>query len=119
MNRINHDPVVYQDACSTGRPKSQILFRSTFINDTTKEQDYQLNAERKTVSSCSIEIFEGYVTEGSAELSIEIPLPGCVLEAGAGFKREYTMENTRTKSVEEEMTWSIQSNIKVTYKISK
>ena len=90
-----------------------MLFRSTFINDTDKEQDYQLRAERSTVSSCNIEIFEGFVTEANASLSIEVPLPGCVLSAGTGFKHEYVLENTTSKSVEENLTWSVESNIKV------
>ncbi len=90
-----------------------MLFRSSFINDTDKEQDYLLRAERKTVSSCDIELYEGYVTEGSLDLSLEIPLPGCVISTGAGFKREYTMEKGITKSIQEEMTWSVESNIKI------
>ena len=84
-----------------------------YINDTVNEQEYQLRTERKTVQTCDIEIFNGCVTEAGAELKIEIPVPGCVLESGASFKREYAMENTTSTSVEEEMTWSIESNIKV------
>ncbi len=96
-----------------GAPKSHVLFRSTFINDTTKEQEYQLSAERKTMSTCSFELLEGFVNEGETELTIKIPIPGCALEAGAGFRHEYVMENTSTKTVQEEMNWSVQSNIKV------
>ena len=93
--------------------KSHCLFRSTFINDTTKEQEYQLRTERKTISSCDIELYEGYITEGSLELSLEIPIPGCVLQTGAGFKREYSLENSTTKSFQEEVSWSIESIVKV------
>ena len=109
--RLKHEPVQYFDIEAPSKPKSHVLFRSSFLNDTTSEQEYQLSAERKTVSSCSFEIFEGFVNENS--LTIEIPLPNCALKAGAGFKREYTLENTRNKTVEEEMRWTVQSNIKV------
>lgn len=111
--RVKHEPIKYTNVETPAQPKSHVLFRSTFINDTAGDQDYQLNAERKTTSSCSLEVVEGYVTEQSADLSLEIELPGCVLGAGAGFKQEYSLENTRTKSIQEEMTWSVQSNIKV------
>ncbi len=106
-------PVIYQNVEAPQAPKSHVLFRSTFINDTSGDQDYQLNAERKTMSSCTFELFEGFVSEGSAELSLEVPLPGCVVTAGAGFKRQYTLENTRSKNIQEELNWSVQSNIKV------
>jgi hypothetical protein len=72
-----------------------------------------LHTERKTTSTCEIEIFQGYTTEKSAELALEIPIPGCVVEAGAGFKHEYSVENATTKSIQEEMTWSLNSNVKV------
>ena len=58
-----------------------------FLNDTINDQDYNLKAERKTTSTCEFEIFEGYLTEGEANLSVEIPVPGCVLSAGGGFKK--------------------------------
>ena len=70
-------------------------------------------AERKTMSTCSFEIFEGFVNEGEIELSVSVPIPGCALEAGAGFRHEYVLETTKTKSVQEEMNWSVQSNIKI------
>lgn len=114
--RCKHENVVYQDLDYPGNPgkiKSNVLFRSTFINDTTKEQEYLLRTERKTTSSCDIELYEGYVTEGSLELSLEIPLPGCVLSSGAGFKRQYSLENSTVKSFQEEVSWSIESNVKV------
>ena len=111
--RIKHCDTKYEDAGSPGQVKSHVLFRSTYVNETDEEQDYQLAAERKTVSACSFEMFEGFVNEGQAELSVRIPIPGCAGEAGAGFRREYTLESCRAKSVQEEMNWSVHSNIKV------
>lgn len=47
------------------------------------------------------------------DVSLEIELPGFIASAGAGFRQEYSLENTTTKSIQEEMVWSIESNIKV------
>ncbi|CAF0770528.1 unnamed protein product [Didymodactylos carnosus] len=110
---LKHDPVIYHDLETPGTPKNHILFRSSFLNDTTREQEYNLRAERRTVSTCSFSIFEGYTTEQSVNLEIEVPLPKCVIEASTGFRREYTLEQSRDKQIEEELTWSVESNIKI------
>ena len=117
MSRIRNENADYKDIMPVGHPKSHVLFRSVYINDTVNEQEYQLRTERKTVSTCDIEIFEGYVTEVGAELKLEIPIPGCVLEGGTSFKKEYALENTTCKSIEEEISWSVESNIKVSFHI--
>jgi hypothetical protein len=113
LHRVRHEPVVYTDLELPGAPKNHILFRSTFLNDTNREQEYNLRAERRTVSTCSFSIFEGYTTEQCASLELEVPLPKCVLEASTGFRREYVLEQSRDKQVEEELTWSVESNIRV------
>ncbi|CAF0755049.1 unnamed protein product [Rotaria sp. Silwood1] len=111
--KVRHDPVIYTDLETPGTPKNHILFRSTFLNDTNREQEYNLKAVRRTVSTCSFSVFEGYTTEQCASLELEVPLPKCVLEASTGFRREYTLEQSRDKQVEEELTWSVESNIKI------
>ncbi|UJR10225.1 hypothetical protein I4U23_014438 [Adineta vaga] len=110
---LKHDPVIYTDIESPGAPKNHILFRSTFLNDTNREQEYNLRAERRTVSTCSFSIFEGYTTEQCVSLELEVPLPKCVLEASTGFRREYTLEQSKDKQIEEELKWSVESNIKI------
>lgn len=111
--RVRHEPVHYTDLDTPGTPKNHILFRSTFLNDTNREQEYNLKAVRRTVSTCAFSIFEGYTTEQCASLELEVPLPKCVIEASTGFRREYTLEQSRDKQVEEELTWSVESNIRV------
>lgn len=100
-------------------PKSAILFSSQFVNDTNNEQEYLLRTERKTTSTCEIQISEGFVSERSGEVSLEIQLPGVVAEAGAGFRHEYSLDKGLSKSIQEEMTWSIESNVKVIRKQEK
>ncbi len=104
---------MYTDLETPGLPKNHILFRSSFLNDTNREQEYNLKAVRRTVSTCAFSIFEGYTTEQCASLELEVPLPKCVIEASTGFRREYTLEQSRDKQVEEELTWSVESNIRV------
>ncbi|CAF1246377.1 unnamed protein product, partial [Adineta ricciae] len=111
--KVRHGSVVYTDYDMPGAPKNHILFRSTFLNDTNREQEYNLRAERRTVSTCSFSIFEGYTTEQCASLELEVPLPKCVIEASTGFRREYVLEQSRDKQVEEELTWSVESNIRI------
>ncbi|CAF4019681.1 unnamed protein product, partial [Rotaria magnacalcarata] len=111
--KVRHDPVIYTDIEMPGSPKNHILFRSSFLNDTNHEQEYNLKAERRTVSTCSFSIFEGYTTEQCASLELEVPLPKCVLEASTGFRREYTLEQSRDKQIEEQLTWSVESNIRI------
>jgi hypothetical protein len=113
FNRVRHEPVIYTDIEKPGTPRNHILFRSTFLNDTNREQEYNLKAVRRTVSTCSFSIFEGYTTEQCASLELEVPLPKSVIEASTGFRREYTLEQSRDKQVEEELTWSVESNIRV------
>ncbi|CAF3825246.1 unnamed protein product [Rotaria sordida] len=116
--KVRHDPVIYTDIETPGTPKNHILFRSTFLNDTNREQEYNLKAERRTVSRCAFSIFEGYTTEQCASLELEVPLPKCVLEASTGFRREYTLEQSKDKQIEEELTWSVESNITVSFLFS-
>ena len=97
----------------TGVKDLTLVVGQTLINDTTKEQEYQLRTERKTASTCDIELYEGYVAEGSLDLSLDIPIPGCVLKTGTGFKRQYSLENSTSKSFSEEVSWSVESVVKV------
>ena len=93
--------------------KSYSLFRSTYVNDTKYEQEHQFCTEGRTTAVCEIEISKGYFIDGSSDFCLEIPIPGCVAEVGAGFKREYSMGNRTSKNFAEEITWSVESNIKV------
>ena len=110
--RIRQSDVEYTDL-TPKQPKSQVLFKTTYVNNTDTEQEYELSTERKTQSECSFELLEGFTNEGEIELAVKVPIPGCALEAGAGFKHEYSLESTRTKSITEEMNWTVKSTIKV------
>ncbi|CAF0772600.1 unnamed protein product [Brachionus calyciflorus] len=111
--RVRHCKPVYDSEVIPKAPKSSVLFSSQFVNDTNYDQEYLLRTERKTTSTCQINISDGYVCEKSGDLSLEVQLPGVVTEAAAGFRHEYSVEKGLSKSVEEEMTWSIESNVKV------
>ena len=47
------------------------------------------------------------------EVSLTLKLPGDVLEAGAGYKREKTITKTYSSTEEETLTWEGDSIVKV------
>ncbi|KAI3381756.1 hypothetical protein SNEBB_001891 [Seison nebaliae] len=108
---IQSEDATYERTNMNLGPKTHMLFKSKYVNDTELEQEYQVKAERKTVSTCSLTVLEGFLME--SEFSMEIALPGDIVELGAGFKTEYSLENERHKSIEEEMTWNVESTVRV------
>ena len=46
-------------------------------------------------------------------MNIKLTTPCQILEANAGFHREITMSNSESDTIEEEMTWSVDSQIEV------
>ena len=112
--RVRHEKPVYKEVVMPGTNRNPYsLFRSTFVNDTEYEQEHKLRTEGRTTAVCEIEISKGYVTEGLADFSLEIPIPEYVSQLFAGFKQEYTINNKTLNKFEEEITWSVESNIKV------
>ncbi|VDO97121.1 unnamed protein product [Soboliphyme baturini] len=89
----------------------QLLFRTYFVNKTNQEQEYSFKAERVTRSACTVIIEQG-LTRG-AEFGLKLATPCEVLEANAGFKREITLANIDEDTVEEEMTWGVDSALRV------
>ena len=88
-----------------------MLFKTTFRNNTDHEQEYSFKTERRTQSSCEVEIEKG-VSYGE-ELGISLKLPSEVLEIGAGFHRAVSVTKTTQQSFEQEMLWGVDSQVKV------
>ena len=72
------------------------------------------------VSTChdtnNVNIFDRQIEKGlsiGTELSTKLATPCGVLEANAGFKREISLRNMHGDTFEEDMTWAIDSQIKV------
>ncbi|CAF1669830.1 unnamed protein product, partial [Adineta ricciae] len=71
-------------------PKSQILFKTHFSNNTNCDQEYSLRAERSTITTLNFTFTRGFTKE--KEGSISFKLPHEVLEVGGGMKHEQRVE---------------------------
>ncbi len=88
-----------------------VLFQTKFTNNTGESQEYTMRTEKTTRSACMTEVESGY-TKGF-DLSVSLKTPCEVLEANAGFHREFSLTNTEGETFEEELSWGVESLIKV------
>ena len=114
--QFNHDDAVYEPeppspgaAGQTSTPN--VLFQTTFANRTDREQTYTFRAERTTRSTCSVSVEQACTT--GVEVGMKLTTPGQILEANAGFRREMTLSNSESETIEEELTWSVDSQVNV------
>lgn len=98
----------------TGYSHANILFQTKFVNNTKADQEYTMRAEKTTRSICTTEI-ESTFTKGM-ELSVKVASPGEIMEANAGYKRELSLTNNHGETMEEELVWGAESQIKVNSK---
>jgi hypothetical protein len=91
--------------------RSNVLFHTTFTNNTDGAQEYTMKTEKTTRSSLTTSIEHG-LTKG-VEMGIKLSAPGEVFEANAGFKRETTLTKAEGETFEEELTWGVESQIHV------
>lgn len=92
-------------------PKSQILFKTHFSNNTDREQEYALRAERSTITTLKFTFTRGFTKE--KEGSISFKLPHEVLEIGGGLRHEQRVEYGKDSTFETQMRWSADSSIRV------
>ncbi|VDN00700.1 unnamed protein product [Thelazia callipaeda] len=103
------------------QPKSeQVLFKSTFTNGTERAQEYSFKTQRCTRSTATIAIvisnriflLEKGIRRGM-EMQLKLKTPFEILKANAGFHNEISILKIDEDTVEEELTWSVDSTIKV------
>lgn len=92
-------------------PKSQILFRTHFSNNTESEQEYSLRAERSTITTLNFTFMRGFTKE--KEGCVTFKLPNEVLEVGGGLRHEQRVDYGRDSAFETQMTWTADSAIRV------
>lgn len=109
--RLTSSEPEYSEQQFVKKPQTQVVFRSTYENQTDSPQDHSFQTERTTVSSCTTSVSKGF--SKGMHLEVKLGLPDEVAGATAGFGREVNMESTDESTREEVMTWSINSNIKV------
>lgn len=109
-----HDQAEYNPAPpapGAGTPTSNVLFNTSFTNHTGETQIYTFRTQRTTRSSCTIAVEQGYVT--GVEMNVKLSTPCEILEMNAGFKREIALTNVEGQTVEEELTWGVDSQVQV------
>ncbi|CAI4225934.1 unnamed protein product [Auanema sp. JU1783] len=96
----------------TEGPKSEtVLFKTTFSNTTQREQEYSFKTERCTRSASTVIIEKG-VCRG-AEVNLKLQTPCEIVEANAGFHHEIMLNHIGENTQEEELTWGVDSSVKV------
>lgn len=117
--RITHDDVYYPDSDDPTKkqgfkvlPEKVTLCFASFKNNTDSEQVFHFNAERKTKSITKVSTDEMYKFEMHSELKFPI-LPGIGMEANVGITGEWNLTENFEETVEEEFTWSVNSDVKV------
>ncbi|KAH9581831.1 hypothetical protein MS3_00008848 [Schistosoma haematobium] len=108
---VNNEKPEYYDNNRIKLPKSNILFSTTFKNNTDSEQEYNFHTERCTRSIIEIEIQKGVII--TKELSLKLALPNSIMEANAGFKHEISIGSSTRQSTEEELAWGVDTRITV------
>ena len=112
--RFTHHPPEYTPKppkLGEGTPTRNTLFSVSYTNKTDRTQKYHFQTERTTRSSCAVSVEQGY-TKG-IEMSVKLATPCEILEVNAGFKREMTLMNSESETIEEELSWSVDSEIEV------
>ncbi|CAH8540226.1 unnamed protein product [Schistosoma turkestanicum] len=91
--------------------KSHVLFSSLFTNNTSETQTNHLRTERRTSSSCRISL-QKVVTKGG-NINLQIGPPSMSVQANGGFRRELTMSKDLEEVFEEELIWTLDTEIVV------
>ncbi|XP_013394012.1 uncharacterized protein LOC106161564 [Lingula anatina] len=106
-----HAEPVYGNETRPKHPQAQVLFKTFFTNNTDREQDYSFQTQRVTRSSCNVEIERGVMM--GQEMGVQLQTPCEVFQANAGFKREITLNRLEGEIAEEELSWGVDSQIRV------
>ena len=110
----NNDGVDVEDRAAPaelGKTHTNVLFQTKFTNNTKDDQEYTLKTQKTTRSTCTTEVETGFTK--SMELSVKLCTPGEIMEANAGYHREMSLTNTEGETIEEELSWGVESQIKV------
>ena len=90
-------------------PKSQILFKTHFSNNTDRDQEYSLRAERSTITTLNFTFTRGFTKEKDG--TVKFKLPSEVLEVGGGLRHEQRVDFGKDSTFETQMSWSADSAI--------
>jgi len=86
-----------------------MLFKTHFTNNTDRDQEYSLRAQRSTITTLNFSFSRGFTKE--KEGCVKFKLPNEVLEVGGGLRHEQRVDFGRDSTFETQMTWSADSAI--------
>lgn len=93
------------------KPKSQTLFRTCFTNNTDQEQEYSFKTERRTRQECCFSFNRGFARGKEGTIAFRVPKE--ILEIGGGIRSEQSVECGKDQVKEEEVSWAVDSLIRV------
>lgn len=106
---VGHSPTRSFGGGLKQKMNSHVLFSSVFTNQTSEVQTNHMRTERRTSATCRISMQKSVCKEGS--LSLQIGPPGPVIQANGGFRREVQMSREQEKVFEEELVWSVDTEV--------
>ncbi|XP_046338828.2 uncharacterized protein LOC124120123 [Haliotis rufescens] len=90
-------------------PQSQIVFSSTFDNETTQYQQHNFQTQRSTIATVTTAMSKGFTRGVNA--GIKLPVPPEVLSSTAGFGNEVTIECEDEYSVQKSLSWAVNTTV--------
>ncbi|TNN21094.1 hypothetical protein EWB00_000723 [Schistosoma japonicum] len=89
--------------------KSHVLFSSLFTNNTSETQTNHLRTERRTSSSCRLSLQKVVTKDGS--INLQIGPPSMFIQANGGFRHELTLSRDMEEVFEEELIWTLDTEV--------
>lgn len=93
------------------QPKSHVIFKSVFRNDSDTEQSHSLKTERQTTATCTSSLTKG-CTKG-VNVGLTLAAPGDVAKASVGFEKGFSIENAKETSDQKTLTWATEGSLTV------
>ncbi|XP_046573283.1 uncharacterized protein LOC124281300 [Haliotis rubra] len=88
---------------------TQIVFNSNYDNRMKHDQQHRFTAQKVTHATAEVQLKEGFTSGDDVGFSIDIPEP--VRKATAGFGRQMVIRSKTTHTVQNELAWSIDTNV--------
>ena len=100
---------IYNDP-TPAKPESNVLFTSTYKNDTQEEHEHTFRTERDTICTCFTQVSKGFTRSFGLDLVLSVPKN--VLQATAKFGKQIHVNTTKEKTREERLTWSVDTKVR-------
>jgi len=104
-------PLLGNDISKKQQAQPHVLFKTVFVNKTNQDQEYSFQTHRATRSSATVIVEKGFTV--GMEFNLRLKTPCEIVEANAGFKHEISVCNNGEETIEEELTWGVDSQVKV------